>query len=132
MKNLTWPFEKLAFNIFIQKLNWVLRLNIQDYGCSCRKKNECTMQNKCLTPNIIYEATITNNTDIVEKIYFRLCKTSYKKRYCNHTRSFRLQSYSDDTELSKYVCELKIENKIPFIKCIKGMLNQDLIFVSCT
>ena len=72
------------------------------------------------------------NTDIVEKIYFRLCKTSYKKRYCNHTRSFRLQSYSDDTELSKYVCELKIENKIPFIKCIKGMLNQDLIFVSCT
>ena len=80
------------------------------------------MQNKCLTPNIIYEATITNNTDIVEKIYFRLCKTSYKKRYCNHTRSFRLQSYSDDTELSKYVCELKIENKIPFIKWIKGML----------
>ena len=41
-----------------------------------------------------------------------------------------LQSYSDDTELSKYVCELKTENKIPFIKWIKG--KQDLIFVSCT
>ena len=33
------------------------------------------MQNKCLTPNIIYEATVTNNIDIVEKIYFGLSET---------------------------------------------------------
>ena len=58
------------------------------------------MQNKCLTPNIIYKAKVINNTNIVEKIYFGLCETSFKERYCNHTRSFRLQSYSKDTELS--------------------------------
>ena len=81
----------------------ILRPNIQDYGCNCSKKNERPMQNKCLTPNIIYEATFTNNTHIVEKIYFRLCETSFKERYRNHTRSFRLQIYRKDTELSKYV-----------------------------
>ena len=61
------------------------RPNIQDYGCNCKKKNECPMQNKRLTSNIIYEATVTNNIDIVEKIYFGLCETSFKKRYRNHT-----------------------------------------------
>ena len=74
------------------------------------------MQNKCLTPNIIYEATVTNNIDIVEKIYFGSSETSFKERYRDHIRSFRLQSYSKDTELSKDAWELKNENKIPFIK----------------
>ena len=94
----------------------ILRPNIQDYGCNCRKKNECPMQNKCLTPNIICEATITNNNNKVEKIYFGLCKTSFKESYLNHTTSFRLQSYSKDTKFSKYAWKLKNENKIPFIK----------------
>ena len=74
------------------------------------------MQDKCSTPNIIYEAAVTNNTDIIEKIYFGLCETSLKERYRNHNSSFRLQNRSKHTELSKYVWELKNENKIPFIK----------------
>ena len=76
----------------------ILRPSIQDYGCNCRKKNKYPKQNKCLTPNIINEATVTNNTDIVEKIYFGLCKTSFKESYHNHTSSFRLQSHCKDTE----------------------------------
>ena len=74
------------------------------------------MQNKYLTPNIIYKAKVTNNTDIVKKIYVKLCETSFKEKNRNHPRSFRLQSYSKDTQLSKYVWELKNENKISFIK----------------
>ena len=74
MKNLTWPYEKLALNIFIQKANWVLRRNIQDYGCNCSKKNECPMQNTCLKPNIIYEATVTKNTNIVKKYFLDYAK----------------------------------------------------------
>ena len=94
----------------------VLRPTIQDHGCNCRQKNDCPMQNKCLTQNIVYEATVTNNVDTVEKIYFGLCETSFKKRYSNHTKSFRLKKYSKETELSKYVWELKRENKTAIIK----------------
>ena len=94
----------------------ILRHNIQDYACNCRKENKCPLQNKCLTPDIVYQAIVTNNIGIVKKIYFKLCETSFKERYHNHTSSFRLQSRSKDTELSKYVWELKNENKIPFIK----------------
>ena len=61
----------------------ILRPSNQDYGCNCRKKNKCPMQNIYLTQNIIYEATVTNKTDIVEKIYFALCETSFKERYRN-------------------------------------------------
>ena len=94
----------------------ILRPNIQDYGCNCWKKNECPTHNKYLTPYIIYEATVTNNNELVEKIYFDLCETSFIGRYRNHTRSFRVQSYSKDAELSKYVWESKNENKTPFIE----------------
>ena len=38
----------------------ILKPNIQDYGCNCRKRNECPMQNKCLLLNIIYEAKVAN------------------------------------------------------------------------
>ena len=71
------------------------------------------MQNKCLTPNITYKATVINNTDIVKKNYFALCETFFNERY--HTRSFRLQSYSKDTELSTYIWELKMKIRFPLL-----------------
>ena len=80
-----------------------------------RTNAQCRIMNKCLTPNIIYEATVTNNTDIVEKIYFGLCETSFKEKHRNHISSFRLQSRNKDIELSKCLWELKNENKILFI-----------------
>ena len=30
-------------------------------GCNCRNRNNCPLDGKCLTPNIIYEAQITSN-----------------------------------------------------------------------
>ena len=44
----------------------ILRPNTQDYGCSCRKKSECPMQNKCLTPNIIYYLDLSGYKVIVK------------------------------------------------------------------
>ena len=73
----------------------VLRPIIQDHGCNCRQKNDCPVQNKCLTPNIVYKATVTIQRP---------------------TKSFRLKKYSKETELSKYIWELKRENKTAIIK----------------
>ena len=30
-----------------------------NFGCTCRIKGECPLENKCLTTNIEYEATVT-------------------------------------------------------------------------
>ena len=47
----------------------ILNPNDQVYGCNCRVRNDCPLQHKCLIPGIVYQTTVTNNKDDVEKIY---------------------------------------------------------------
>ena len=42
------------------------------YGCNCRKKNTCPLENKCLTPKVVYRAEITNDKDQENKTYIDL------------------------------------------------------------
>ena len=69
--------------------------------CNCRNKNSCPLDGKCLVECMVYEATVstTNQTNT----YFGLAEGSFKSRYYNHTKSFRLRRYEHDTEFSKYI-----------------------------
>ena len=46
------------------------------------------------------------------KIYIGSMETSFKQRYVNHLMSFRHEKYGNQTELSKYIWDLKREGKI--------------------
>ena len=70
------------------------------YGCNCRNKAECPLDNNCLTPRIIYQADVLTNLNDSEKFYIGLADTAFKGRYRNHTRDFRNQHYEKSTELS--------------------------------
>ena len=71
-------------------------------SCNCRNKNNCPLDRKCLTPIIIYEAQITSNQlNYKQKIYIGTAETDFKHRFNNHTKSFNLEHYENDTELSK-------------------------------
>ena len=62
-------------------------------SCNCRNKNTCSLDEKCLTPNIIYQAQITSNQlNYKPKIYIGTPETDFKHRY---------EQYENDTELSK-------------------------------
>ena len=78
----------------------------ENYGCNCRKKN-CPLDNKCLTPNIIYEAQISNNTNDEHRKYLGAAETSFKEIYSNHLRDFKHKKHMKCTELSKYIWNLK-------------------------
>ena len=80
----------------------VLQTRNKNYRCNCRKKENCPLDNKCLTSNIICEAQITNNTNDEHKKYLGVAATSFKKKYNNHTRDFKHKKYMKCTELSKY------------------------------
>ena len=80
----------------------VLQTRNENYRCNCRKKENCPLDNKCLTPNIIYEAQITNNTNDEHKKYLGVAATSFKEKYHNHTRDFKHKKYMKCIELSKY------------------------------
>ena len=51
----------------------------ENYGCNCRVKEDCPMQNKYLTPQIVHEAEITKSTDEELKIYYGLTETTFKE-----------------------------------------------------
>ena len=71
-------------------------------SCNCRNRYNCPLLWKCLTPNIIYEAQITSNQpNCKEKISIGTVETGFKHRFNNHTKSFNLELYKNDAELSK-------------------------------
>ena len=71
-----------------QSLKQVLKPKIESYGCNCRDRDSCPMENQCLTSQIVYRADVSNNKDNETKFYYGLTETSFKKGYGNHKRSF--------------------------------------------
>ena len=56
------------------------------YDCDCRNKESCPIQNQCLTPKVLYEATVVNYSDNENRyIYFGTSDTAFKERYHKHT-----------------------------------------------
>ena len=78
--------------------------------CNCRAKDECPLQGKCLETNVVYQATVTTDTET--ESYVGLA-TNFKERFRNHTTSFRHVNKRNSTELSKHVWKLK-DAKKPF------------------
>ena len=71
-------------------------------SCNCRNKNNCRLDRKCLTPNVIYEAQITpNQLNYKQKIYIGTAETDFKHRFNNDTKLFNLENYENDTKQSK-------------------------------
>ena len=77
--------------------------NSQDQ-CNCRDKDQCPIDNNCLTSGIIYNARVT--TDDTPKIYIGLTEGIFKQRFMQHKHSFRHRSHMNSTELSKYIWQL--------------------------
>ena len=73
-------------------------------------KDQCPLDGKCLTQNVVYQATVSTQTS--SESYVGLT-TNSKEHYRNHTASFQHQNKRNKTELSKLIWTLKDNNK-PF------------------
>ena len=80
----------------------ILNSNNTEYGCTCNNRNECPLENKCLTPRIVYRADVTNNKTYEHKYYYGISDTQFKECYENHKVSFRQRSHLTTSDLSKY------------------------------
>ena len=59
--------------------------------CNCMNISQSPLQQNCLSNNILYQANITPAGENSEtKVYYGICKTSFKLRYTNHTKSQKL------------------------------------------
>ena len=80
---------------------------------AAQKNKKCPLDKKCLSENIIYQATVTQPSK-ESKTYIGLTSTDFKQRLGVHTQNFKDLTTSQ-TSLSKHIWELKskrIEPKI--------------------
>ena len=54
---------------------------IPEKTCNCRKKDQCPLDNNCLSPSIIYNAKVTTNEDTFGKNYIGLTEGTFKQRF---------------------------------------------------
>ena len=69
-----------------------------DTDCNCRKKDTCPLSGKCLTTNVVYQATVTRDDTNEQETYAGHTECQFKTRY-SHTSSFRNAKYKHATEL---------------------------------
>ena len=76
--------------------------------CNCRRPSDCPLNGECLASSIVYKATVAAQNK-EEKHYIGQTEGAFKQRYSNHLLSIRHEKYSNRTELSKYIWDLKKE-----------------------
>ena len=85
-------------------------------------KKNCPMRGACLTNNLLYYAKKScNDKKHKPNLYKGICKTTFKKRYANHKKSFNKEKNKSDTKLSTEYWNLankKLHPRISF--SIKG------------
>ena len=76
--------------------------------CNCAKP-PCPLQGRCLTDNLVYQATVKSGTE--EQTYIGLASTTFKLRLGNHKKAFNHEQYRTNTSLSSYIWDLKNDGK---------------------
>ena len=79
-----------------------------DKSCNCRDKLTCPVDNKCLTSNVVYKATV--NYEDTEQSYIGMTECSFKTRYTQHKSSIKHSKHRNQTELANHIWSLKDKN----------------------
>ena len=69
----------------------LLTLSNSSFRCNCRNKSNCSLEEKCLTPKVIYQTNVTNDADNEYKFSYDFKKSSFKERLRNHSELFNHQ-----------------------------------------
>ncbi len=84
--------------------------NLNPRTCNCRNNTMCPLDNKCMTPSVVYQATVKRHDTNTEETYVGLTEHSFKTRYNGHMSSFKNNENKHATALSEYIWTLKDKN----------------------
>ena len=73
--------------------------------CNCQNDADCPIPGACRTRACVYTATVEAEEE--EHVYHGTAEGEVKARIKRHETSFRHRKYESDTELSKFIWELK-------------------------
>ena len=106
--SLTFPVNNKMHNILSGHNHSILIPKQKSIGCNCRKKDSCPLNGECLAPKVIHRPDVWNEAN--QKFYFGSADTTFKERYNNHKRDVKHIKYQYNTELTKYIWNLKNYN----------------------
>ena len=82
--------------------------NQTDGGCNCQGGPlSCPVGGKCLTSNVIYEATVTQRITGLKETYTGVTSRKFKDRLYEHRTDMNRVKARDNTRLSAHIWELK-------------------------
>ena len=85
----------------------LLNPTVSQYGCNCRIKEDCPLQNQFLTPNIIYGVDVKCKANNNYNFYLGVAQTIFKEIFQNRKRHFSQRQNSKSEELFKCIRSLK-------------------------
>jgi hypothetical protein len=77
--------------------------------CSCRKKDMCPVDGKCLEEGVVYQAVVKREDGLTDS-YVGLTENSFKDRWTKHKSSFRTRNPKNASGLSRYIWNLEDQN----------------------
>ena len=77
------------------------------HGCNFSEKNDCPVPHKCVTLEILYDTSVTNDKDDVENIYYGLCETSFMERYHSQLKRRKTFLFHLDIKERQYASSIK-------------------------
>ena len=98
----------ICMYIYIVLLDSAAERKPDEKLCNCRVKARCPLGGKCLTKEVVYQATVTSAHEKATCI--GITGDQFKIRYRNHVSSFKNESKRNCTELSKFIWTLKDRN----------------------
>ena len=73
--------------------------------CNCKRKEDCPLEGKYRTENIIY-ACIVSTSGHPDKVYFGTAQEDFEKIYYNPISFIKIKTQINKTTLAKYVWNL--------------------------
>ena len=70
----------------------------REFSCNLRSRTDCSLDNKYLTPMIVYQADVRNDTNDEKKIYLVVSETPFKERFRNRKKKFTHKKYRNSTD----------------------------------
>ena len=100
---------------------------------NCRKKEDCPLEGKCNTENIIYKCIVWTSSH-PDKVYIGTAEGDFKNRSYNHISSFKNETQMNKTTLAKHVWKQKQRHNLtPTLKwyIVKSVPSYSNIMKSC-
>ena len=85
--------------------------NEQGHTCICRVREQCPLNNNCLSSGVVYMANVSIRTMTHWEKLYRINRRPFKLRFNQHTSSFKHEKHNNRTELSKHIWKLKNKGK---------------------